>query len=145
MKTALDTRYSTFEFIVHNLLTWYSSGGKPETDNDLSVLKVLKLLFFVSAVNANKDEHSILLEDIFSDYAAMPYGHVESRIYDYIKSNKGKLRYFSIDNHRTIRILDNDINNLREEIGTSIQNEVEQSITALKERNFSLIYYSAFA
>ncbi len=45
----------------------------------LNKLKLLKLLFFVSAI---KVDERYLLDDVFDNFYAMPYGPVESDIYD---------------------------------------------------------------
>lgn len=62
-----------------------------DSPNDLSKIKVLKLLFFVSAVDADSNNDGLL--DIFNNYCALPYGPVESDIYDTL----GNLGYFNVD------------------------------------------------
>lgn len=49
----------------------------------LNKLKLLKLLFFVSVL---KVDEKYLLDDIFDNFYAMPYGPVESDVYDNIST-----------------------------------------------------------
>ena len=47
--------------------------------SNLSKLKLMKLLFFVTTLNVNE---WFLLENVFNNFYAMPYGPVESDVYD---------------------------------------------------------------
>lgn len=82
-----------FEYVLHKLINWYcdSKGFDADTntrkeqfnaDNDFSLIKIIKLLFFVSTAEG---ENSHLLNKHFTNYFALPYGPVEGEIYDYIK------------------------------------------------------------
>jgi len=37
------------------------------------------------------------LFDLFDNWHALPYGHVEADLYDYIKKNKGEFSFFVLD------------------------------------------------
>lgn len=127
-----------FEYIVLQLLKWYQEENPKKdayVDNDLSKLKVLKLLFFVSAVNANDDNDGLLDTFIFH---AMPYGHVELDIYD----NMDNFEIVEINNERTI-IKSIPPKNYFEVI-KDIISKVDQSISLLKQKNKDLINYKAF-
>ncbi len=86
-----------FEYILFRLITWFStekgipSPQKFNSNNDLSMLKVLKLLFFVSSLKTE------LLKRF--NFYALPYGHVETDIYDLLKAEG--LEFFSIGNQIT--------------------------------------------
>ncbi|HNM25789.1 MAG TPA: hypothetical protein PKL15_10175, partial [Saprospiraceae bacterium] len=80
-----------FEFVLNELMDWHKELTGNETKNDFSILKSLKLLFFVSAARTNSSNHSVLLEDVFTNYVAMPYGHVESDVYAYLREARGEL------------------------------------------------------
>lgn len=76
-----------FEYILFKLHQWYKQENPHCTDNDLSTLKVLKLIFFVAAAGTTPNSQNTLLDDVFDNFVAMPYGPVESDIYDLIKAN----------------------------------------------------------
>jgi uncharacterized phage-associated protein len=135
-----------FEYVISKLLKWqFEITGKHE--NDLSTLKALKLLFFVSTVRTHPSNENSLIANVFDNYAAMPYGHVESSIYEYLKINKGNLNYFKIDNSSTnpkqgIEIVDAEIS---QQIDLTFKKEIDLSIAELKKINPLLISLSAFS
>ena len=55
-----------------------------EKNNDFSILKLIKLHFFVIAINSKNDK--FLLEQ--NEFWAMPYGPVETTVYNQIRNNK---------------------------------------------------------
>lgn len=89
----------------------------------LNKLKLLKLLFFVSVL---KVDNQYLLDDIFDNFYAMPYGPVESDIYDllpnlpnYVVANNGlslkegaDLNYSDKDNDVLYKRIDKCIDTL---------------------------------
>lgn len=117
--------------------------GKDDLQNDFSILKSIKLLFFVSAAKAKRPYHSILIDDTF-EFVAMPYGHVESDIYDYIRQNNGKLNFYTLDNRRAILVDSIGINELNENIDPSLKEEIDLSIQYLKKQNPKLVLLSPF-
>jgi len=131
------SKIQKFEYITHQLIDWYKSNNKTIDKNDFSKLKVLKLHFFICSAS------SILTEsgnnDLFSHFdkfVAMPYGHVEEDVYNFILHDKTKS--FKIDNSRiTISdiepILDSDFTEL-----------VKKSILYLKGVNNNLVNQDAF-
>jgi uncharacterized phage-associated protein len=140
-----DSKLLAFEYVVYHLLRWHkrrSATGK----NDLSILKTLKLLFFVTAARSNKNETSFLLDKVFSNFVAMPYGHVESDIYNGIISNSGVLNYFSIDNKCTNEINISNTANIEYEISLTdeFKKEVRLSIEYLSQQSPNLILLSPF-
>jgi len=66
-----------FEYLMDCFIDWYKSI---RNDNSyfcsFTKLKVIKLLFFASAVNANSQNHNLL--GVFNKFVAMPFGPVES-------------------------------------------------------------------
>lgn len=131
-----------FEYFVHKTYEWY---GK-DNQNDLSILKLMKLLFFTTAVNAKKDSENLLLDRVFNNFVAMPFGHVESFIYESIKSNK-ILEFYELSYSKTIR-KDNFAPYLFKSyvdgLNNSITEYIDKSIDELKRKNPDLINYSAF-
>lgn len=131
-------KIDAFEYLVFKLLEWNKSLNKGNESNDISVLKALKLLFFVSAVGTTKNSQNTLLDDVFDNIVAMPYGHVESDIYFAIKNNK--LNRISIDNTKTIIPPNFDI----AEINIDLRTKIDTSLEALKSINLNLIKMNAF-
>jgi len=84
----LDLKIKYFEYFVSHLIK-QTKDYEEFKNNDFSILKVQKLLFLSCAVN-------VKLLDIFDNWYAMPYGHIEKDIYDYTRKNKGKFSFFTL-------------------------------------------------
>lgn len=123
-----------FEYTINKLLEWYINLGHEESKNNFSVLKSLKLLFFVSAAKAELGKRSLLLEDVFTDFYALPYGHVESSVYDEIKITGGELKYFKITNVGLQRKAAVD-GEAFIELDADIKSEIDTSIQYLESKN----------
>lgn len=137
MNTTL--KIQAFEYLISKLLEWQSSQSNLEKNNDLSILKVLKLTFFVSAVGTKSDTQNSLLDGVFDNYVAMPYGHVESDIYSYIKNNL--LTHYQINNRETIQkklYTPETLDDL------FIKIEIDNAVSLLKKINNNLIKMSSF-
>lgn len=128
-------KINAFEYVLFKLDEWYKENHPNSNENDISVLKALKLLFFLSAVDSQKDSNDTLLDVVFDNYVAMPYGHVESDVYTNIKLKSHS--NISIDNKKTTI---NKVINL--EIGT--KTKIDNSVKKLKSINNDLINMSAF-
>ena len=137
------TKIAAFEYIVYKLKEWYEDMNpkKKETgENDLSVLKVMKLLFFVSGVDIANN-----LFDIFDRFQAWQYGHVEADLYNQYSQKKGNFSNLEISRERTIlkgkTVTElNESNFLPKKLKSKIDNDIEK----LKEKNNELINYPAF-
>lgn len=134
---ANKTQY--FEYFLDKALEWYKTETSSEI-NDISILKSLKLLFFVSAVNA-KPERAVLIDEVFTKFVAMPLGPVESEIHNEIKSRNGQLEYFNIDNFSTRRNM--QIKNFAD-LRNDYKNEIDNSFAFLQETHPKLITNNAF-
>ncbi len=132
-----------FEFVLKKLLEWYEVSNAGKKENDLSVLKALKLLFFVAASNSEKDS-SELLENVFDNFVAMPYGHVESDVYTKIRNTQGSLNFYVINNVKTNIKADVNISELENKIDSKYKIEIESAVNTLKRINPNLINLSAF-
>lgn len=93
-----DNKIVLFEYFLKRLVDWFCDfhqiniGDFNESPkNDLSKLKVIKLHFFACSTNPKALE-------IYNDFRAMPYGHVESDVY----SSLDTLTYFSVTNSKLI-------------------------------------------
>lgn len=121
-------------YILLQLAEWYKEEGSNIDTNDLSILKSLKLFFLLSTVNLDKEGQN-LIDLGFSKYIAMPFGPVESDVYDFFKEenyiNKSKLDY------NVLKL--EDISNLKEAHKSVINNCLQE----LKSINKNIIKFSA--
>ncbi|ABG60711.1 type II toxin-antitoxin system antitoxin SocA domain-containing protein [Cytophaga hutchinsonii] len=123
-----------FEYLLDKLKDWYTEIPNSNfNNNDFSKLKVLKLNFFAAAVNANKENNGLL--NIFDKFHAMPYGHVESEVYE----NLNNLNFFSVSSNKTTINNNPDFEKLKQET----RSEINFAIESLKKENNNLIKYSA--
>ena len=126
----MDTKIEIFETIVHRLKDWFmeenkiTSIEKFNSSNDFSILKLIKLHFFVTAINSNIDP--VLLNKF--DFFAMPYGPVETDIYRKIKDDS-KFSNFSINNFKTTFTNNIPSKNIDEEL----KNSINEAISTIKK------------
>lgn len=125
-----------FEYFVSRLLEWYQEVIEDSKNNDFSTLKVLKLLFFASAVGTEKGQKNTLLDAPFNTFYAMPYGHVESDIYSIIRNNQ--LPNLKITNSSATFV------NIINYPDGDLKNKIDFSIQKLKQENIKLITMSPF-
>lgn len=137
-------KHQYFQYLLNALLNWYNEANQ-DKENDLSILKSLKLLFLVTAadIELNKNntiaKEDLLISNAFNNFCALPLGHVESDIYDYIKKNKGILPTFNI-NRITLTKLKDVIENQNE-----IQyKSIDHAISYLKKYFPKLISMRAY-
>lgn len=116
-----------FEAFLNELLKWYQEENWNRVENNLSKLKVLKLLF----LGVSKNKEALV---IFNKFQAWDLWPVEKDIYDEIKNNT--LEKFIVDNIKTT--IRSDIQFWVDE--TSFAKE---TITFLKNKNANLINLSA--
>lgn len=74
-----------FEYLLSRLLQWQKENGVTE---GMTKVKALKLLFIVASIPVEGKD----LLSIFDQFYAMPYGPVESDVYDAMVSDK--LEYY---------------------------------------------------
>lgn len=134
-------KIEAFEYSVSEFIKWkmdynkniYSSDELFNKQNDFSKIKVMKLLFFMTAINSNQNN----LLKIFNKFYAMPYGHVEHDIHE----NISELKRYKISNYKLI-IKKNFKENF--DLSLSLKDEIDSSIKLLKEAHFGLINYKPF-
>lgn len=140
--TVMDSKIIAFEYLAAKFITWYDEVRNAHGDNDLSTLKLLKLLFFCSAVDTTKDDNDTLLDDPFNEFYAMPYGHVESDIYESIRNQE--LKYIHIDRLKSTFKDDFNIDSIESVLDRKLKSKIDKSFDSLKSKNNELITYSAF-
>lgn len=127
---------NVFKNIFFQLKEWYKEElNYSEEDfnlyNDFSILKLIKLQFFISAVNSENNN------DILNGYQffAMPYGPVETNTYSLIKENQ--INGININRYKTnvsenFNLIEHDLNN-----------NISIAINLLKEEEPNIIIASA--
>lgn len=135
-----ETKLLYFEYLLNQLVEWYKESRGSYEGNDLSTLKAMKLLFFVSAADLKPNSTNTIIDTVFNNYVAMPYGHVESDIYDLIRSKSGVLNCFKIDNRTTVK-LSKSVSELNLDKNYTVL--IDSSISHLKESVFHLIDLTA--
>ncbi|SDE81153.1 Panacea domain-containing protein [Riemerella columbipharyngis] len=137
-----DNKIPAFEYILLKLNDWYHEvfPNKKEEENDISILKAMKLLFFTASVNRSDKggEHEDLL-DIFGNFQAWPYGHVEADVYNNFRNSTNIV----LDRHKLIISNIEAIENWANK-NPELSNKINGSIKALKEKNIDLIKKGAF-
>lgn len=118
-----DSKVQYFEYIIFKLFNWSKERYLGQL-NDFSVLKTMKLLFFVTAAKASKEE-AILLDEVFDNFYAMPFGPVESDVYDIVRKKHGLLEFYQIDNISTSQVSEPDFSNLNKRYTSAIDSSVE--------------------
>jgi uncharacterized phage-associated protein len=132
----MDSKIEIFETIVHKLKDWFMEQNNIASiedfndNNDFSILKLIKLHFFVTAINSNEDNSLIEKFDFF----AMPYGPVETYIYSQIKINSN-FSNFSIDNFKAKFTSNTPTKEINSDLIISINN----AINSIKEIDSSFI------
>lgn len=126
-----------FEYLIFKLNEWHEEVTNKNT-NDIGVLKSLKLLFFVSAVNSSVDNDNTLIDNLFDKFVAMPYGHVESDVYDNLKNNS----HINID-------IDRHSSSIKESfdphvLNLELRDSINSSIEEIRRINNDLITYPTF-
>lgn len=125
----------TTKYILLKLGDWFYELNPNRKDNDLSVLKTLKLIFLLSTIEKEKIDKNLL--DLGFTFKAMPYGPVETDVYNAYQDGK-------------LNIISNkglDYNSLKEISFDSIDSNtidiIDRNISLLKNENYYLISNSA--
>ena len=128
-----EDKKNAITYILLKLSEWYKENKSIE-ENDLSILKSLKLFFLLSTVNTDKDNENLI--DIgFDKYVAMPFGPVESDVYDFFKE-QNYIDKTSLDYNN---LLSEDIS----ELNKDIKKVIDDCLNELQSINNNIINLSA--
>ena len=135
-----NKKLKCFEYLVRKWIEWYKnvSNNHDISDAEFTRLKLQKLLFLSSAINATKDNEDLL--SVFNDFYAMQYGPVESEIYNAMMKNEFTKLSFT----ERCMIVQGDITGIEQDIDKSIVEMIDNAIIQLISRNEQLIKYPAF-
>lgn len=130
----LERKNRVFEILVFRLIDWYGNNSVRTNLESFTKLKLQKLLFLVSAATATIDHRRLL--GVFDNFYAMPYGPVESDIYNTMV--RDGFEYISFTN---------DYIEIKGELNASgfdcEKALIEEAILLLQSRNPRLIHYTA--
>jgi hypothetical protein len=117
MSASETNKIQYFEYFLTKL---YNYLGQKDS-NDLSIVKSLKLVFFlVNSVEKPDVDHKYPLLEKFDNFYALPLGHVESDIYKAIKKIEDfKLNNFEITRFGT-KLLNTDLSIISSDIYTDM-------------------------
>ena len=135
-----DQKIPAFEYILYQLNNWYKEYFPENKCNDISILKAMKLLFFVASINIPKNNNHLRdLLDIFNNFQAWTYGPVEADIYKHYRDFPNvKVDRYSLEISNEIDIRQWAINN------PDLTERINNSINALRAENEDIISYGAF-
>ncbi|MEC4094161.1 Panacea domain-containing protein [Myroides odoratimimus] len=117
---------------MQSFLSWYKEVGENVENNDLSILKSLKLFFLLSTIDSNEEVNLASLG--FTNYSALPLGPVEMDVYGYFKNDLRDLINRTGLIEDIVRPVDID------DVNKAI---IDDLILKLKEKNKVLILQSA--
>ena len=136
----MTTKELAFEYLMDCFIDWYKSIKNDNSFHySFTKLKVIKLLFFASAVNANNEDHNLL--GTFNKFVAMPFGPVKSDIYN--KMNQSAIGKYCISD-KELKIQEVSTENNEDKLSPTIIEQINESVDALRKINNRLVLYSAF-
>lgn len=134
----MEIKKIAFGYMITLFFNWYKEENKTENTQDccsaFSKLSLLKLLFLGAAIKTEGDAD---LLDIFDNFSALPYGPVESDVYNGIIDDS--IPWYTIGD-RLIQIKDNSSVIIEEQL----KSRIKSSVNALREANPNLINVGAF-
>ena len=128
-----------FDYFIHSLIEFYKkhlSMSENEAMSQIDRLRAMKLLFFVCANDSKKDDPGLLAT--FNNFCAMPFGHVESNIYDAIA--KDELSYYCIGKATTKKSASDFAS-----LNTEMKGQIDSAIDALLFENSHLLTLPSFS
>ncbi len=140
MEKIVDNKILCFEYIVSLLIQWHQDVTRSRDSylDSFSRLKVLKLLFFVSAVDSSTENMGLL--DVFSNFVAMPHGPVESDIYNSILKRETTVFDFPEREMKIRSLSENSFDSL----SLDLKQRIEHAVNSLKNKNIHLVEYKPF-
>jgi len=131
----IERKKKCFEYIVTQLKIWHKEVVGTESMESFTRLKLHKLLFLISSVTALPENKKVLL--IFDNFYAMPYGPVESDIYNEMVNDSFTVLSFS---ERSVGFKGEFVEDV---FDVNDKNLIDEAITELKMINKGIVQYSA--
>lgn len=135
-KHSIMDKKNVFSYILEQLIAWYTEvATEPRGyEHAFSKLTTLKLLFLVSAV-PNGENNDLL--DIFDKFYALPYGPVESDIYNSI--NELDIPNFTISDKGIQKE-----ENVSVLVDSDTKKRIDSSVSELRRQNSTIVLCPAF-
>lgn len=133
-----ENKKYAFEYLIDLLIQWHKNiCGEHDTryEESFTKLKLIKLLFFASAISASNSDYGLLT--VFNRFVAMPFGPVESDVYNELNSTIGKYKITD----KKLQIVDTSYSPVNDQ---EIEEKISKAVNLLKEKNKEIIKYSAF-
>jgi len=118
-KLNLKLRY--FEYFVLMLLKKLRDRGDDIYNNKLSPIVIQKILFLTVCTDI-EDGDEILIDSVFDNWYATPYGHLELDIEEYRKETDGRFSHFTMSKDKLVIDPKLDIDYTFKMLQTYIQN-----------------------
>ncbi len=134
-----DTKIQATNYLLKELLKW--QGDKLGNSENMDLLKFIKLNFFVASVGISENTDDTLLDLAFDNFYALPYGHVESDIYELIKQDK--LDIFTLEDQNIV-YKNRDAIESTDSLDENIKLKIGNGIQLLNEKNEDIIAYKPF-
>lgn len=107
----------------------------------LTPLRAIKILFFVCMAECHGKKNESTLLDVFDDFRAYPYGHLEENIFKIlVNQSDEKLKYYKIQDN--ILIPNDCVCNLNQEVDLAVREKIDLGIKKLLEHNSKFLDYS---
>jgi uncharacterized phage-associated protein len=130
-----NLKLNAFEYTLEKLGEWYMEVNSTTTFPSFSKLKAFKLLFFVSSAEAHGGSLGLL--ETFDNHHALPYGPVESDIYDGLQN----MTNFYLKGYDILPKIDRDN---YDSVALDVKTKIDEAITTLKKKNTQLITLNPF-
>lgn len=124
-----DKKQAT-QYILYKLREWWKEEN-PNKEDDIQILKYTQLLYFIIVCKRQKAKKSILLDKVFTELYAEPYGTVEIEVKRYLHQYTDKKRKIILNE---IDYMDNLL----------IKKEIDYQVDLLKSVNKDMISYLSF-
>lgn len=138
----MNNKLIAFEYIISQLINWFVELKECTEDQALqefNKLKIFKLHFFVSAIDTKeKNNTNPDLLDTFNEFWALPYGPVESFVYNHLKD----LHIYSITSGPIAK--KNEIGIYFDDMDLTTKTYIDKSIEQLRKKNEEIVTYPAF-
>lgn len=130
----INKKKEYFEYFLSLLFNWNSKIGSKES---LTKLRLQKMLFLASTVNATKEHHPLL--DLFDRFYALPYGPVEMDIYESMQLNN--FRYYKFENNDCVSKNKEEVYS---DLNMTIKDEIKSAVQSLKNMKVNYLTMPVF-
>lgn len=118
------------QYILYKLREWWKEENNNKKD-DIGLLKYLLLLYFITVCERKKGNYSLLLDEIFTELYAQPFGSIEIEVKAYIGHYIDRNKDIILSEVTTI---DNKL----------LKQEIDCQISILKSINKKMISYYSY-